>query len=124
MTAEEVLQQAEAEGLTLRRSEGRSSTGYKDVSFKSGKNYTKPYQAHLRRGGKDIYLGYFTTAEEAALVVARASAAQAAAPQPPAASSRKRKAKPEEQPPEDSDVPADVVVILDGQFVDGVDMGT
>jgi len=114
LTAEEALRQAEAEGLTLRRSES-SRTGFKCVAFNSGKKYLKPYQAQLRRGGKDMYLGCYMTAEEAALVVARASEAQAAALQPPAASSRKRKAKPEEQPP---DEPADVVVILEGRFVE------
>ena len=118
MTAEEVLQlvlqQAEAEGLTLLRSEN-SSTGYKYVSFNSKRCKSKPYQAHMKRGGKLVHLGLCATPEEAALVVARASEAQAAAPQPPAASSRKRKAKPEEQPP---DVPADVVVILEGRFVE------
>tara|TARA_B110001452_G_scaffold132909_1_gene110501 strand:+ start:284 stop:481 length:198 start_codon:yes stop_codon:yes gene_type:complete len=64
MTAEEALRQAAAEGLTLLRSEG-SSTGRKGVSFKSGK--AKPYRAVARRGGKNVTLGYFATAEEAAL---------------------------------------------------------
>jgi len=114
LTAEEAVQQAEAEGLTLLRSEN-SSTGYKYVSFNSKRCKSKPYQAHMKRGGKLVHLGLCATPEEAALVVARASEAQAAAPQPPAASSRKRKAKPEEQPP---DVPADVVVILEGRFVE------
>ena len=114
MTAEEARKQAEAEGLALLRSE-RSNSGYKGVSFKGSRNLAKPYQADVKRGGKNVHVGSFTTAEEAALVVARASEAQAAASQLPAASSRKRKAKPEEPPP---DVPADVVVILDGQFVD------
>ena len=113
-TAEEALRQAEAEGLTLLRSE--SNSGYKGVSFKGFRNRAKPYHAEVRRGGKNVHLGSFTTAEEAALVVARASArVQAAAPQPPAASSRKRKAESEEQPP---DEPVDVVVILEGRFVE------
>ena len=118
MTAEEVLQQqqAEAEGLTLLRSES-GSTGYKGVYLDSSKDYTKPYQARVQRGGKKVTIGYFATAEEAALHVARDSEAQAAAQQSPAASSRKRKVRSEEQPP---DVPADVVVILEGRFVDGV----
>ena len=87
MTAEEALRQAEAEGLTLVRSES-SSTGYKGVSFNSGR--TKPYKAEVRRGGKQVALGMFATAEEAALVVARtpegraaAAAAAAAPPAPP-----------------------------------------
>ena len=116
MTAEEALRQADVEGLTLLRS-ASFRTGYKGVRFKGIRNRAKPYQATVQRGGKELRLGQFTTAEEAALHVARASEAQAAAPQPPAASSRKRKAKPEEQPR--GRLPADVVVILDGQFVDG-----
>ena len=113
MTAEEALQQAEAEGLTLLRPES-SSTGYKGVTFNRSST-SRPYQAQVTRGGKTVHVGSFTTAEEAALVVARASEAQAAASQPPAVSSRKRKAKPEEQPP---DEPADVVVILEGRLVE------
>ena len=115
LTAEEAVRQAEAEGLTLRRSES-SSTGYKGVAFKGSGNLAKPYKAEVRRGGKKVNLGCFVTAEEAALCYARTPEGQAAAPQPPAASSRKRKVESEEQP---RDVPADVVVILDGQFVDG-----
>ena len=114
LTAEEALRQAEAEGLTLRRSESSSSTGYKGVSFNSSSK-SSPYQARVQRGGKKVTIGYFATAEEAALVVARDSEAQAAAQQPPAASSRKRKVKSEEQPP---DVPAEVVVILEGRLVE------
>ena len=106
MTAEEALRQAEAEGLTLLKSDG--STGYKGVSFKSGR--AKGYKAKLWRGGKDVTLGSFATAEEAALVFARDAAA--AAPQPPAASSRKRKVKSEEQPP---DMPAGARVKLEEQ---------
>ena len=113
LTAEEAVQQAEAEGLTLLRSE-RSNSGYSGVHLgNSGKS--SPYQARVWRGGKDVHLGYFTTAEEAALHMARASADQAAAPQPPPASSRKRKVKSDEQPP---DEPADVVVILEGRVVE------
>jgi len=116
-TAEEAVRQAEAEGLALLPSES-SSTGYKGVFFDSRTRHVrKPYVTRVRRGGKHVYLGNFATPEEAALHVARDSAAQAAAPQPPAASSRKRKVSSEEQPP---DVSADVVVILDGRFVDGV----
>ena len=113
LTAEEAVRQAETEGLTLRRSE-KSSTGYKGVAFDS-RLKSKPYQAQQRRGGKDVYLGRFATAEEAALCYARTPEAQAAAPKPPPASSRKRKVKSEEQPP---DEPADVVVILEGHYVE------
>jgi len=131
MTAEEALAQAEAEGLTLLRSES-NRTGYTGVSCDSRhKCKSKPYQAKVKRdcqhlslgyfataeerGSKFVHLGYFATAEEAALCYARASAAQTAAPQPPATSSRKRKVRSEEQPP---DMPADLVVILEGRFVD------
>ena len=41
--------------------------------------YPKPYQAKVRRGGKDVHLGGFATAEEAALCVARSPEGQAAA---------------------------------------------
>ena len=114
MTAEEVLRLAETDGLTLLKS-ASSSTGYKGVAFiRKGKS--KPYMATVRqRGGKQVTLGYYPTPEEAALHVARSSTAQAAAPQLPATSSRKRKVRSEEQPP---DMPADVVVILDGYFVE------
>ena len=67
VAAPEVQHQAEAEGLTLLRSES-SATGYKGVSFKSGRH--KPYQAEVRRGGKAVTLGAFATAEEAALAYA------------------------------------------------------
>ena len=110
MTAEEALRQAEAEGLTLLRSES-SSTGHKGVTFNSSLK-SKPYKADVYRGGKNVHLGRLATAEEAALHVARASAAQPAASQPPAASSRKRKVKSEEQPP---DMPAGARVKLEEQ---------
>ena len=113
MTAKEALQQAQAEGLTLLRSESNTS-GYKGVYFRSG-HKSKPYQAQMKRGGKNVTLGCFATAEEAALVFARDAAAHTVAPQPPASSSRKRKVESEEQPP---DVQADVVVILEGRFVE------
>ena len=81
MTAEEALRQAEAEGLTLLRSES-NATGFKGVSIKSGKS--TPYQAEVRRGGKQVSLGCFETPEEAALSYARTPEAQAAAAAPPA----------------------------------------
>ena len=117
--AQKALRQAEAEGLTLLRSES-SSTGYKGVHFNSKSSAIRPYQAKVQRGGKNVSLGTFATAEEAALAYARAStwastAVQAAPPPPPATSSKKRKVRSEEQPP---DVPADVVVILEGRFVE------
>ena len=80
LTAEEALRQAQAEGLTLLRSD--NSTGYKGVAFNSNTK-GKPYQAKVRRGGKTVHLGYFTTAEEAALSIARTPEARAAAAAPP-----------------------------------------
>ena len=87
MTAEEALRQAEAEGLTLLKSES-SSTGYKGVGFNISCK-TKTYQAEVRRCGKKVSLGRFLTAEEAALAYARSPEAReaveaaAAPPAPP-----------------------------------------
>jgi len=95
MTAEEALRQVGTEGLTLLRAENSrysNSTGYKGVSFTNSMK-TRPYQAKVKRGGKQVALGYFATAEEAALVFARDSAAHAAPPQPPAAASKYEEAQ-------------------------------
>ena len=125
LTALAALRQAEAEGLTLLRSES-GSTGYKGVTVDSRRS--KPYKAEVRRDGKNVSLGSFATVEEAALTYARTPEAQAAvaaaaakpAPPPmtaeeaalvltrdlpgqaaaaPATSSRKRKVRSEEEPP-------------------------
>ena len=56
-----------------------NTTGYFGVYLSGGQ--LRPYQARLRRGGKDVHLGYFATAEEAALCVARSPEGQAAAEQ-------------------------------------------
>ena len=67
LTSEEVRQQAQAEKLTLLVA--KSTTGYFGVHLdKRGK--LKPYQAKVWRGGKQVHLGYFATAQEAALCVA------------------------------------------------------
>ena len=71
LTREEALQQAQAEGLALRKSDNAS--GYANVSVRSGKS--KPYLALVTRAGKILYLGSFATAEEAALCLARSQAA-------------------------------------------------
>eukprot|EP00964_Phaeocystis_antarctica_P103602 scaffold68862_cov65-Phaeocystis_antarctica.AAC.2 len=81
-TSEEALQQAQAEKLTLLVSD--SKTGYYGVSLRNPGNL-KPYQAKVWRGGKDVHLGHFATAEEAALCVARSPEGQAAAAQRAAA---------------------------------------
>ena len=73
--------QAEAEGLTLLKADNK--TGYFGVNL----NYpgkAKPYVARVRRGGKQVHLGYFATAEEAALCVARLPEGQAWANRPAA----------------------------------------
>ena len=83
LTSDEARQQAQAEGLTLRVAESR--TGYFGVKLQKcllNRSKPKPYQARVNRcgeGTKDVYLGYFATAEEAALCVARSPEGQAAA---------------------------------------------
>ena len=68
--------QAEAEGLTLLKADNK--TGYFGVYLKHpGK--PKPYRAQVKRGGNQMSLGYFATAEEAALCIARSPEGQAAA---------------------------------------------
>jgi len=83
MTAEAALRQAEAEGLSLVRSDNK--TGYSGVH-----PHGKRYQAMVQRGGgrKHVSLGTFDTREEAALCVAqspegKAKAEAAAAASPP-----------------------------------------
>ena len=76
LTSEQALQQAQAEGLTLIKADTKS--GYANVSITSGMR-VRPYHAQVRRGGKDLHLGSFTTAEEAALCVARSPEGKAAA---------------------------------------------
>ena len=72
----EARQQAQAEKLTLLVAE--NTAGYFGVYLhKPGQ--PKPYKALVRRGGKQVYLGYFATAEEAALHVARSPEGRAAA---------------------------------------------
>ena len=75
LTSEEVRQQAEAEGLTLRMAD--NTTGYFGVHLKKP-GQPKPYEAQVTRGGKSVHLGSFTTAEEAALCVARSPEGRAA----------------------------------------------
>ena len=59
---------AQAEGLTLLKAENKA--GYFGVYFnKPGE--PKSYQGRVWRGGKDVYLSYFATAEEARRCVSR-----------------------------------------------------
>ena len=68
-TAKEAVTQAAAEGLTLERSYNCAA------GFRGVKVWGSGYQARARvRGGKQVHLGSFATAEEAALAVARAVA--------------------------------------------------
>jgi len=77
LTSEEARQQAEAEGLTLLVADN-NKTGYYCVNV-ANPGFPKPYLAQVRRGGKQVSLGSFATAEEAALCVARSPEGQAAA---------------------------------------------
>merc|ERR1740124_851500 len=56
-----------------------NKTGYFGVHLDSRPRQSKSYQARVWRGGKDVHLGLFATAEEAALCVARSPEGQAAA---------------------------------------------
>ena len=56
------------EGLTLLVTD--NTAGFYGVKL-AKPSQPKPYQAQLRRGGKQVSLGSFATAEEAALCVAR-----------------------------------------------------
>ena len=76
LTSKQAQQQAQAEGLTLRVAD--SKTGYVGVAL-SNPGKSKPYQARVWHGGKDVHLGYYATAEEAALCVARSPEGQVAA---------------------------------------------
>ena len=87
LTSEEARQQAQAEGLMLRVADNKA--GYFGVTIDKLGIKRKPYQAQVRRGGKQVSLGYFATAEEAALCIARSPeghvAAERAAAAPPLA---------------------------------------
>ena len=81
LTTQEVRQQAQAEGLTLRRAPTKA--GF----FRVGINHRRaepgrpkrPYHAKVLRGGEKVHLGIFATPEEAALCVARSPEGRAAA---------------------------------------------
>ena len=64
-----------AVGLTLLVAD--NTTGYFGVHHLPG--YPKPYKANVWRGGKDVHLGSFATAEEAALCIARSPEGRKAA---------------------------------------------
>ena len=77
LTSEKARQQAQAHGLTLRVADNK--TGYYGVHLDNRPGKPKPYAAQVWRGGKQVSLGSFVTAEEAALCVARSLEGQAAA---------------------------------------------
>ena len=72
----------ESEGLTPLVSQNK--TGYSGVSINLSYK-TKPFAAKVWRGGRNVHLGSFATAEEAALCVARSPEGQAAPPRSAAA---------------------------------------
>ena len=80
LTSQEVRQQAQAEGLTLRAAANK--TGFLCV-YITNASKSKPFQARVSRGGNAMSLGTFVTAEEAALCVARTPEGRAAAAAPP-----------------------------------------
>ena len=77
LTSEEARQQARAEGLTLLVA-NNNKTGYFGVTL-INPGHRKPYGAQVKRGGKQVNLGSFATAEEAALCFARSPEGRAAA---------------------------------------------
>ena len=68
--AQTALAQAEAEGLTLQRSE-RGCTGFKNVYYLLSNGDLHPYLAKETRDGKVVRIGVFATPEQAALSIAR-----------------------------------------------------
>ena len=76
LTSQEVRQQAQAEGLTLRTAANK--TGFFGVST-NHPGQPKPFQGKVGRKGNVVSLGTFATAEEAALYIARSPEGRAAA---------------------------------------------
>ena len=119
LTSEEARQQAQAEELTLLVADNKA--GYFGVCLAKPGN-PKPYQARVRRGGKDVSLGYFATAEEAALNVARSPEGKAAAKRAvsvaPQLSEEEGKGTVPPMPPgafvKEEDMPSDAVVKEEG----------
>ena len=79
LTSEEALQKAQAEGLTLRKTDNNSGFANVYVISHLGRLPVRPYQAKMYHNGKTWTLGSFATAEEAALCVARSPMGQEAA---------------------------------------------
>ena len=85
LSTHEVRQQAQAEGLTLRRAPNKAGfygVGINHRRAEPGRPL-RPYHAKVLRGGEKVHLGIFATPEEAALCVARSPEGRAAAAAPP-----------------------------------------
>ena len=95
LTSEQARQQVQAEGLTLRVAD--NTTGYFGVHHQPGR--TKPYEARVSRGGKQVSLGSFATAEEAALCIARSPEGQVIATELGAAAAPLQPSSPAPAPP-------------------------
>ena len=65
---------ASEDGLLLPLLVAKNRSGYFGVSHQTSR--TKPYRAQLKRGGEDVRLGSFATAEEAVQGVARSPEGQ------------------------------------------------
>ena len=100
LTAAEARAQATSEGLTLQPS--ANSAGYPGVSSsRDSRLRERPFRAKLVVRGKQVDLGYFTTAEEAALAYQRAKSHNTVSQFPRAranASTTKRAAPPPKPP--------------------------
>ena len=118
LTSEEARQQARAEGLTLLKADNKA--GYFGVNYNTQASKSKPYQARVWRGGKQVSLGSFATAEEAALCIARSPEGRAAAAKrvAPQVSEEEGKGTVPPMPPgafvKEEDVPAAAVVKEEG----------
>ena len=78
LTAEEAEAAAEAEGLTLERSD-KNASGFKGVGVRQLKGRSRPYMARANCNGHALVLGYFATPQKAALVIARRAAEEGVA---------------------------------------------
>ena len=67
MTAVEAMEEAALDGTKLLPSNDNTS-GFKNVGYDNGK-----FKAYVRRGGRQVHLGRFSTPEEAALCFARSA---------------------------------------------------
>ena len=69
-----------AAALLLSSLVAENKTGYFSVTRDPNRpGLAKPYQARVRRGGEQVHLGHFATAEEAALCIARSPKREGAA---------------------------------------------